>query len=220
MAQIRWSYILVFVAFAIFMVTWHQAFQVTPTFLSQFKTETALLSEKNTCMHPVTIVSAYYPLNNSKHSLNEYDKWMANFFSYVSAPIVMYSSPGEALDKIRDLRGDLPMTVKVRKLLNTICKPFSSKFMLSIYHHSYYLVALTSFKSCGRSQSLSLIARNWRIVNTTWILRKIYTTPISMLYGTPNPGWYNKRRPMTHFKATTSFGLMQVLGGENIKVCP
>jgi hypothetical protein len=65
-------------------------------------------------MYPVTIVSAYYPLNTSKHSLREYNEWMANFFPYVTAPIVLYSPPGEALDNILELRGDLPMTVKVK----------------------------------------------------------------------------------------------------------
>ena len=70
--------------------------------------------KENPCAHPVTIVTAYYPLNSSKHSLREYNGWMADFFPYVSAPILLYSPPGEALDQILELRGDLPMTVKVR----------------------------------------------------------------------------------------------------------
>ena len=71
-------------------------------------------------MHSVTIVSAYYPLNVSKHSSGKYNKWMADFFPYVTAPIVLYSPPGEALDYIRSLRGDLPMTVKVKKVYDVL----------------------------------------------------------------------------------------------------
>ena len=74
--------------------------------------------KKNPCTHQITIVTAYYPINNSKHSLQEYNRWMANFFPYVSAPIVLYSPPGEALDQILELRGDLPMTVQVRQLFH------------------------------------------------------------------------------------------------------
>ena len=82
------------------------------------QTEAQSLSGQFPCMHPVTIVSAYYPLNHSKHSLREYTEWIAAFLPYVSAPIVLYSPPGEALNQIRELRGDLPMTVKVRQLFN------------------------------------------------------------------------------------------------------
>lgn len=96
-----------------------QALQVKqPDGLSQYRINAAPLPMEGPCTHPVTIVSAYYPLNESKHSSDKYDKWMADFFPYVTAPIVLYSPPGEALDYIRSLRGDLPMTVKVNKVQN------------------------------------------------------------------------------------------------------
>jgi len=99
----------------IFVATYRQACQIEPLLhISQYKTGTVTLQKEAPCMYPVTIVSAYYPLNTSKHSLREYNEWMANFFPYVTAPIVLYSPPGEALDNILELRGDLPMTVKVK----------------------------------------------------------------------------------------------------------
>jgi hypothetical protein len=94
-----------------------QALQMKqPNGVSQYQINAVPLPMGGPCSHPVTIVSAYYPLNVSKHSSDKYDKWMADFFPYVTAPIVLYSPPGEALDYIRSLRGDLPMIVKVKKV--------------------------------------------------------------------------------------------------------
>jgi len=118
MAQARWCNILTLMAFLVFTIVCRQALHMTPVHVSQLKTEAQSLSGKFPCMHPVTIVSAYYPLNHSKHSLREYTEWIAAFLPYVSAPIVLYSPPGETLNQIHEFRGDLPMTVKVRQLFN------------------------------------------------------------------------------------------------------
>lgn len=54
---------------------------------------------------------------------------MANFFPHVTAPIVLYSLPGEALDHIRSLRGDLPMTVKIQEMWEIpVIKPHRREF--------------------------------------------------------------------------------------------
>ena len=107
----------ILVVLIVFMAISRQALQVEPppTRVSQYQVNAASLPMKGPCMHPVTIVSAYYPLNVSKHSSEKYNEWMADFFPYVTAPIVLYSPPGEALDYIRSLRGDLPMTVTVKE---------------------------------------------------------------------------------------------------------
>jgi len=104
------------VALVILVTVSRQALQVRPIIrISQYQMNAATLPIESPCTHPVTIVSAYYPLNVSKHSSQNYSEWMADFFPYVTAPIVLYSSPGEALDYIRSLRGELPMTVKVNE---------------------------------------------------------------------------------------------------------
>lgn len=121
-AQVWWSNFSIFTAAIIFTVSCRQALHLNPLAVSELKVDVATLSGQCACAHPVTIVSAYYPLNSSKHSLQEYNEWMANFFPYVSAPIILYSPPGEALHYILELRGDLPMTVKVRKLILRKCK--------------------------------------------------------------------------------------------------
>lgn len=38
------------------------------------------------------LVSAYYPLKKSKHSLAEYDRWLSNFFECVTCPVVLFCS--------------------------------------------------------------------------------------------------------------------------------
>lgn len=162
-SRVRWSNLLVFMALIVFTVVCRQASHSNPLQVSQLKTDAASLSGQCACMHPVTIVSAYYPLNTSKHSLGEYNEWMESFFPYVSAPIVLYSPPGAALDYILELRGDLPMTVKVRSLIGCRCKHSGFKFTAFI---TFQINAL-SFKSCGRYLSSSLIAWNLRIGNTT-----------------------------------------------------
>jgi hypothetical protein len=113
--QVRWANISMFMALVIYTAFCNRALRLNPLHVN---TETDAAPLSSACMHPVTIISAYYPLNVSKHSSSQYDEWMANFFPYVSAPIVLYSPPGGALARIRELRGDLPMTVKVRKLIN------------------------------------------------------------------------------------------------------
>jgi len=45
----------------------------------------------------VTVVSSYFRLNNSKHSTDEYQKWLRNFFLSVSAPLVIFTD-GRSID--------------------------------------------------------------------------------------------------------------------------
>jgi hypothetical protein len=39
---------------------------------------------------PATVVSAYYKLSKSKHSSDQYKKWIANFLKNVRSPIIMF----------------------------------------------------------------------------------------------------------------------------------
>ena len=85
--------------------------------------------------HPVTLVTAYFPLKQSKHSHAEYDEWISNFFGNIETPIVLFTTTEvhcrrgllivssvachssypcnnmQAEAHMRMLRGDLPMTV-------------------------------------------------------------------------------------------------------------
>jgi hypothetical protein len=54
---------------------------------------------------PTTIVSCYYPLECSKHSMGEYDVWIPNFLTNITTPIVMFSD-GEAYDWMCKIRAD------------------------------------------------------------------------------------------------------------------
>ncbi len=50
-----------------------------------------------------TIVSCYYNLHKSKHSLDEYMSWISNFLFYVNTPIIMFTD-GDAYDFMCQIR--------------------------------------------------------------------------------------------------------------------
>lgn len=54
--------------------------------------------------NPVTIVSCYYQLEKSKHSVQEYRSWIENFLRHVDQPIVMFGEEStlEAMKQIRE----------------------------------------------------------------------------------------------------------------------
>ena len=72
-------------------------------------------------MSKVTIVSCYYPLPKSKHSIQEYLQWLSNFLTYVDSPLVIFSE-GPMVDRIRDLR----MKAGWAERCIVIEKPFST----------------------------------------------------------------------------------------------
>lgn len=58
----------------------------------------------------VLLVSAFYPLANSKHSSSEYDAWLKGFLGTVKTHLYFFTSPDmEAM--IREIRGNLPITL-------------------------------------------------------------------------------------------------------------
>ncbi|KAK9759598.1 hypothetical protein K7432_017237 [Basidiobolus ranarum] len=60
-----------------------------------------------------TLVSAYFPLTASKHSSDEYKKWLSNFLSNVNTPMVIYTTPQFA-PTIQELRGDFPTIIRTQ----------------------------------------------------------------------------------------------------------
>lgn len=48
-----------------------------------------------------TVVTAFYSLRKSKHSLEKYTRWIANFFEACTSPVLCFTSGGELHDRIR-----------------------------------------------------------------------------------------------------------------------
>ena len=58
----------------------------------------------------ILLVSAFYPLSKSKHTHDEYAVWLSRYLSRVSTHIYFFAPP-DIEPVIRQLRGDLPMTL-------------------------------------------------------------------------------------------------------------
>lgn len=58
----------------------------------------------------ILLVSAFYPLSTSKHSMADYTKWLSNFLKPITTPIYFFTTP-EMEPIIRQLRGNLPITI-------------------------------------------------------------------------------------------------------------
>ncbi len=81
----------------------------------------------------VTIVSCYYPLGCSKHSIEEYTVWVANFLKYIDTPIVMFSE-GKTYDwlcKLREEAGLLDRFFPIQKAFDEL--EFSSPEWVDIW---------------------------------------------------------------------------------------
>ncbi|KZV75036.1 hypothetical protein PENSPDRAFT_647561 [Peniophora sp. CONT] len=58
----------------------------------------------------ILLVSAFFPLKKSKHTLADYEGWLSRFLGQVSSDLYMFCPPDIA-PLIRKLRGDLPMVL-------------------------------------------------------------------------------------------------------------
>ncbi|TFY74123.1 hypothetical protein EWM64_g9889 [Hericium alpestre] len=76
------------------------------------------LEPLNTTAPRVLLVSAFFPLSKSKHTMSEYESWLSRFLQPITTDLYMYAPPALA-PMIERLRGNLTMT------LNTT---FSSPF--------------------------------------------------------------------------------------------
>jgi len=82
-----------------------------------------------------TIVSCYYPLECSKHSIEEYTVWVKNFLDYIDTPIVMFSE-GQTLEwlcKLREEAGLSDRFFPIQKALADL--EFSTPEWLAIWDH-------------------------------------------------------------------------------------
>ncbi|KAI0061854.1 hypothetical protein BV25DRAFT_1804834 [Artomyces pyxidatus] len=58
----------------------------------------------------ILLVSAFFPLPKSKHSLSDYHAWLTRFLAPVTTHLYFFCPPNLA-PLVRELRGDLPMTL-------------------------------------------------------------------------------------------------------------
>ena len=58
----------------------------------------------------ILLVSSFYPLSKSKHSMSQYTAWLTLFLARISTDIYFYTTP-ELESTIRKIRGQLPITI-------------------------------------------------------------------------------------------------------------
>ena len=81
------------------------------SYLRSEKQQFYLKTANNHFQHEVTVVSTYFYINKSKHSHQEYKKWIENFLLSVSSPLIIFTD-NKSLDKeLLELRKALPVTI-------------------------------------------------------------------------------------------------------------
>lgn len=61
----------------------------------------------------ILLVSAFFPLAKSKHSISEYEYWISRFLTPIDTPMYFFTSP-EMEPMVRRLRGGLPITINTK----------------------------------------------------------------------------------------------------------
>ncbi|KAJ7164683.1 hypothetical protein C8R43DRAFT_878995 [Mycena crocata] len=59
---------------------------------------------------PILLVSAFFPLSKSKHTMREYEWWLCQFLRPITTDIYFYT-PTEMVPLVRKCRGRLPITI-------------------------------------------------------------------------------------------------------------
>jgi len=76
----------------------------------QLRPASVFLAKADATDVAILLVSAFFPLAKSKHSHQDYTGWLRTYLTKVTTHIYFFAPPGiESL--IRELRGDLPMTI-------------------------------------------------------------------------------------------------------------
>ena len=70
----------------------------------------SISADPTTYAGEVLLVSAFFPLNHSRHSVKEYQAWLGNFLGTVQTPIYFFTPP-EIAPLVRKQRGSLPITI-------------------------------------------------------------------------------------------------------------
>ncbi|KAF9649487.1 hypothetical protein BDM02DRAFT_3186247 [Thelephora ganbajun] len=79
----------------------------------------------------VLLVSAFFPLNRSHHSGEEYEEWLGNFLETIQTPIYFFTPP-EIAPLVRKQRGSLPITIN-----SSYTDPFDVPPVQGLYDYYY-----------------------------------------------------------------------------------
>ena len=79
---------------------------ITPSRPAQ-TTSTHEVARKNA---KIVLVSAFFPLSKSKHSIAQYSAWLSQFLARITTPVYFYCPPS-LVDTILSIRGDLPIVL-------------------------------------------------------------------------------------------------------------
>ena len=61
----------------------------------------------------VLLVSAFFPLSKSKHSMTQYSAWLSRFLGQITTPVYFFAPP-DLEETIRSIRGAFPIVVDTR----------------------------------------------------------------------------------------------------------
>ena len=87
-----------------------QGFATVPDILHHDGDAGFISADPTTYASGVLLVSAFFPLNHSHHSDEEYEKWLGNFLGTIRTPIYFFTPP-EIAPLVRKQRGSLPITI-------------------------------------------------------------------------------------------------------------
>lgn len=150
-----------------------------------------LADEPTASHHRVTIVTAYYPLEaGAKHTLEKYDAWMQNFIPCVKVPIVVFLPSGPIQEKVKKMRGELPITIKVSLRTIFIVGGVPPKNDFNDFLSSPVLFTSRRPWSYGIWNLLENLGINLKGTSTTLILRSLNTLLHSMPFGLASHGCY------------------------------
>lgn len=105
--------VVVYISFGSVLASWATRSLVPVPVAPSHPTQTSPLEgnvEKNS---QILLVSAFFPLSKSKHSIAQYSAWLSQFLARITTPIYFYCPPSLE-ETIMSIRGDLPIIIDTR----------------------------------------------------------------------------------------------------------
>jgi hypothetical protein len=108
-----------------------QDFVTIPDALHHDNDSGSISTDLATYTGEVLLVSAFFPLNHSRHSDKEYEKWIGNLLHTIQTPIYFFTPP-EIAPLVRKQRGSLPITIN-----SSYADPFDVPPVQGLYDDYY-----------------------------------------------------------------------------------
>jgi len=108
-----------------------QDFVTVPDTLHHDSDAGSIPTDVTTYTGQTLLVSAFFPLNHSRHSEKEYEKWMGNFLDTIQTPVYFFTPP-EFAPLVRKRRGSLPITIN-----SSYADPFDVPPVQGLYDQYY-----------------------------------------------------------------------------------